>query len=58
MTKEELKEWRNSLQMSQVTFSQWIKPTRTPGVISQWERGTMSIPEWMDTLKEFTDYKK
>ena len=58
MTKEELKEWRTSLGMTQVGFSQWIKPTRTPGIISQWELGLKPIPEWMDTLKEFRDLGK
>lgn len=55
MTKQELKAWRLSLKMSQVEFSQWIKPTRTPGMISQWEIGSRPIPEWMDTLKEMRD---
>ncbi|MEB3212939.1 MAG: hypothetical protein VKL39_16415 [Leptolyngbyaceae bacterium] len=58
MTPQELKQWREDLNMSQVEFSQWIKPTRTPGIISQWEVGAKKIPEWLDTLKELRDIKK
>lgn len=51
MTPEELKDWRKSLGMSQVTFSQWIKPKRTPQQINRWENGHTPIPEWLDAVK-------
>lgn len=55
MKKEELKSWRKSLGMTQVEFSQWIKPKRTPGIVSDWEKGEKPVPEWIDTLKKLHD---
>jgi len=58
MKPQELKDWRNALGMTQLAFSQWIKPTRTPSIICQWEGGKRPIPEWMDSLKELDGFKK
>jgi len=58
MTKEELKNWRKSMDMNQIDFGRWVKPQRTRGVIIAWETGIKPIPEWLDTLKELTDLKR
>jgi len=57
MTGKELRAWRLKLGMTQRAFSWWIKPKRTEDIISQWELGKMPVPEWLDTLKEYTDDK-
>jgi predicted transcriptional regulator len=51
MTGEDLTKWRESMRMTQLEFSQWLKPKRTPTQISNWERGKSPIPEWVDSIK-------
>lgn len=57
MTRQELRNWRRMLGMTQLEFSQWIRPRRTPGIISQWEKGEKPVPEWIDTFKELQDLR-
>jgi DNA-binding transcriptional regulator YiaG len=52
MTPHELKAWRESLNMTQREFADFLKPRRTDQMVSKWERGASPIPEWMETFKE------
>lgn len=44
--------------MTQVSFSQWITPKRSPTWVSQWELGKKKIPEWVDLIKLLHDEGK
>ena len=57
MTPEELKEWRTELGMSQIEFGQYLSPTRTPIIISKWERGVNDIPQWVDNFRELVSLR-
>lgn len=51
MTAEELRQWRLSMGMTQVEFSQWLIPKISPTWVSLLELGKKPIPEWMPLNK-------
>lgn len=58
MTPNELKQWRESIGMTQLEFSQWLEPKRTPTQVSRWESGYAPIPGWVDAVKKLSELKK
>lgn len=52
MTKEQLKEYREGLKLTQTQFAQRIGLNREK-TISDYERGTLPIPDWLISRIEF-----
>jgi predicted transcriptional regulator len=52
MKASELKAWREQLGMTQLKFARFLRPERTPSIVSAWESGRTKIPEYVDVQRE------